>query len=88
MPRAWLRGRKNVHNRSLVHISSCNLCILIRALFGAGSSKEAAVIRTAFLFVIQKAITVVIVALFDADVVAPWLHWMSPDQIATSSPGC
>jgi hypothetical protein len=42
----------------------------MRALFGAGTPKEA--IRTAFLFVIQtaEAITVVIVAVFDADVAA------------------
>jgi hypothetical protein len=42
---------------------------LMRALFGARTPKEAAVIRTAFLFVIQTAepITVPIVAVFDAD---------------------
>jgi hypothetical protein len=44
----------------------------MRALFGAATPKKAAVIRTAFLFVIQtaEAITVVIVAVFDADVAA------------------
>jgi hypothetical protein len=70
--RTWLRGRKNVHKRYLVHISSYNLGILMRALFRAETPKEAAVIRTAFLFVIQtaEAITVVIVAMFGADVAA------------------
>jgi transposase len=53
--RTWLRGRKNVYKRYLVHISSCNLGILMRALFGAGTPKEAAVIRTVFQFVIQTA---------------------------------
>ena len=44
----------------------------MRALFAAGTPKEAAVIRTAFLFVIQttEPITVVIVAVFDAEVAA------------------
>jgi transposase len=70
--RTWLRGRKNVYKRYLVHISSYNLGILMRALFGAGTPKEAAVIRTAFLFVIQtaEAITVAIIAVFEADVAA------------------
>ncbi|MGO9233114.1 MAG: hypothetical protein ACLP4V_03155 [Methylocella sp.] len=41
----------------------------MRALFGAGTPKEAAVIRNAFLFVIQtaEAITAMIAAVFDAD---------------------
>ena len=68
MRRTWLRGRENVHKRYLVHVAGYNLGVLMRALFGAGTPKEAAVIRTAFLFVIQtaEAITVVIVAVFDA----------------------
>jgi transposase len=69
MRRTWLRGRENVHKRYLVHVAGHNLGILMRALFGAGTPKEAAVIRNAFLFVIQtaEAITVMIVAVFDAD---------------------
>jgi len=35
--RTWLRGRKNVHKRYLDHISSYNLGILMRTLFGAGT---------------------------------------------------
>ena len=68
MRRTWLRGRENVHKRYLVHVAGHNLGILMRALFGAGTPKEAAVIR-AFLFVIQtaEAITVMILAVFDAD---------------------
>ena len=69
MRRTWLRGRENVHKRYLVHVAGHNLGILMRALFGAGTPKEAAVIRNAFLFVIQtaEAITVMILAVFDAD---------------------
>jgi transposase len=72
MRRTWLRGRENVHKRYLVHIAGYNLGVLMRALFGAGTPKETAAIKAAFLFVIQaaKAITVVIVAASDADVEA------------------
>ena len=68
MRRTWLRGRENVHKRYLVHVAGHNLGILMRALFGAGTPKETAVIRNAFLFVVQtaEAITVMIVAVFDA----------------------
>ena len=70
MRRTWLRGRENVHKRYLVHIAGYNLGVLMRALFGAGTPKETAAIKAAFLFVIQaaKAITVVLVAASDGDV--------------------
>src|SRR5208337_5632828 len=55
MRRTWLRGRENVHKRYLVHVAGHNLGILMRLLIGAGTPKEAAVIRNAFLFVIQTA---------------------------------
>ena len=69
MRRTWLRGRENVHKRYLVHVAGHKLGNLTRALLGAGTPKETAVIRNAFLFVIQtaEAITVMIVAVFDAD---------------------
>ena len=70
MRRTWLRGRENVHKRYLVHIAGYNLGVLMRALFGAGTPKETAAIKAAFLFVIQaaKAITVVLVAASDGDI--------------------
>ena len=69
MRRTWLRVWENVHKRYLVHVAGHNLGILMRALFGTATPKETAVIRNTFLFVIQtaKAITVMIVAAFDAD---------------------
>ena len=72
MRRTWLRGRENVHKRYLVHVAGYNLGILMRALFGAGTPREAAVIRNAFLFVIQTAETIafVIVAASDAETAA------------------
>ena len=69
MRRTWLRVWENVHKRYLVHVAGHNLGILMRALFGTATPKETAVIRNTFLFVIQtaEAITVIIVAAFDAD---------------------
>jgi len=69
MRRTWLRVWENVHKRYLVHVAGHNLGILMRALFGTATPKETAVIRNTFLFVIQtaEAITVMIVAVFDAD---------------------
>ena len=59
----WLRGRENVHKRYLVHVAGYNLGILMRALFGAGTPREAAAIRNAFVFLIQTAETIVFVIL-------------------------
>jgi hypothetical protein len=42
MRRSWLRGRENVHKRYLVRVAGYNLDILTRALFGAGTPREAA----------------------------------------------
>src|SRR5271157_4615967 len=55
MRRTWLRGRENVHKRYLVHVAGYNLGILMRALSGAGTPREAAAISKAFVFVIQAA---------------------------------
>ena len=52
MRRAWLRGRENVHKRYLIHVAGFNLGILMRALFGSGTPREAASAKSAILFVI------------------------------------
>ena len=72
MRRTWLRGRENVHKRYLVHVAGYNLGILMRALFGTGTPREAANVRFAFLFVIQAADTIafVVVAVSDAETAA------------------
>ena len=41
MRRTWLRGRKNVHKRYLIHVAGHNLGLLMRLLIGAGTPKEA-----------------------------------------------
>ena len=69
MRRTWLRGRENVHKRYLVHVAGYNLGILMRALFGAGTPREAASARFAFLFIIHAGDTIafVIIAASDAE---------------------
>ena len=42
MRRAWLRGRENVHKRYLIHVAGFNLGVLMRALYGQGTPREAA----------------------------------------------
>jgi len=51
--RAWLRGRENVHKRYLIHVAGFNLGVLMRALHGQGTPREAADARAAFLLVLQ-----------------------------------
>lgn len=53
MRRAWLRGRENLHKRYLIHVAGFNLGVLMRALFGCGTPREAAGAHHAFLFLIQ-----------------------------------
>ena len=69
MRRAWLRGRENVHKRYLIHVAGFNLGILMRALFGKGTPKEAASVKNAFLFVIQSddALALAIMAQIDGN---------------------
>ena len=72
MRRTWLRGRENIHKRYLVHVAGYNLGVLMRALFGAGTPREAANVRFALMFVIQAADTIafVIIAASDAETAA------------------
>ena len=67
MRRAWLRGRENVHKRYLIHVAGFNLGILMRALFGRGTPREAAGAKNALLFIIQTdvALAFAILAVID-----------------------
>ena len=82
MRRTWLRGRQNVHKRYLVHVAGYNLGILMRALLGAGTPKEMAAIRNAFLFVIhaRNTVAIVVLAVFDAEVAALVIA-IAPDAV-------
>jgi len=67
MRRAWLRGRENVHKRYLIHVAGFNLGILMRAMFGQGTPREAADAQSAILFVIQADSAMVIVMIAEID---------------------
>jgi transposase len=53
MRRAWLRGRENVHKRYLIHVAGFNLGVLIRALYGQGTPREAAEAAYALIFLLH-----------------------------------
>ena len=82
MRRTWLRGRQNVHKRYLVHTAGYNLGLLMRALFGAGTPREAAAIQNAVLFVIQGADTIafVLVTAFNTEI-ATLVVAIAPDAV-------
>ena len=67
--RAWLRGRQNVHKRYLIHVARFNLGILMRAMFGQGTPREAASARSAILFVIQtdSALAIAVISAIDGE---------------------
>jgi len=69
MRRTWLRGRENVHKRYLVHVAGYNLGILMRALFGCGTPRQAASAKSALWFVIQTdvAMAITMIAVVDAE---------------------
>ncbi len=69
MRRTWLRGRENVHKRYLLHVAGHNLGLLMRALIGAGTPKEAiARGRGLFLLVpLPDSSILVLVAIIDSN---------------------
>ena len=72
MRRAWLRGRENVHKRYLIHVAGFNLGVLMRALHGQGTPREAAEAVSAFIFVLQTDALLVfgLIAIVDAELAA------------------
>ena len=68
MRRAWLRGRENIHKRYLIHVAGFNLGVLMRALNGQGTPREAAEARAAFMFVLRTDALLVfgLIAVIDA----------------------
>ena len=69
MRRAWLRGRQNVHKRYLIHVAGFNLGILMRAMFGQGTPKEAASARRALLFLVRSdsTLAIAVISVIDGD---------------------
>jgi len=72
MRRAWLRGRENLHKRYLIHVAGFNLGVLLRAMFGQGTPREAAEALWAFIFVVRTdaAVTFVMIAVVDGQIAA------------------
>ena len=64
-----MRGRENVHKRYLIHVAGFNLGVLMRALHGQGTPREAADARAAFLFVLPTDYLLVfgLIAVIDAE---------------------
>ncbi|MCW2272954.1 hypothetical protein M2321_000518 [Rhodoblastus acidophilus] len=75
MRRAWLRGRKNVHKRYLIHVAGFNLGLLMRALFGAGAPRQASDVKSALLFVDQADETFVFAIM--AVIEGHWACWLN-----------
>jgi transposase len=69
MRRAWLRGRENIHKRYLIHVAGFNLGLLMRALYGKGTPKEAAEARHAIVLVLRTdtALTFARIAVIDGE---------------------
>jgi transposase len=72
MRRAWLRGRENVHKRYLIHVAGFNLGLLMRAVHGAGTPKEASAEKNALIFAYQSddVLLVAIIAAIDGEIAA------------------
>jgi transposase len=69
MRRAWLRGRENIHKRYLIHVAGFNLGLLMRALYGKGTPKQAAEVRNAIVLVLRTdtALTFALIAVIDGE---------------------
>jgi transposase len=72
MRRAWLRGRENLHKRYLIHVAGFNLGVLMRALYGQGTPREAAEAVYGLTFVLQSdaALVFALIATVDGELAA------------------
>ena len=92
MQRAWLRGRENVHKRYLIHVAGFNLGVLMRALHGQGTPREAADALSALIFVLQTdaaaAFGLIAVANGQLAAILVVAVEMTATENPTSSTGC
>ena len=92
MRRAWLRGRENVHKRYLIHVAGFNLGVLMRALHGQGTPREAADALSALIFVLQTdaaaAFGLIAVANGQLAAILVVAVEMTATENPTSSTGC
>ena len=93
MRRTWLRGRDNVHKRYLLHVAGHNLGLLMRALIGAGTPKEASARGSVALMVASRGNQSLITILMlidapDAALAAAIVIPLHPSRSSTSSTVC
>ena len=62
-----LHGLENVHKRYLLHVAGFNLGILMRALFGCGTPREAASAISALLFVMHTDVALALAMIANVD---------------------
>ena len=72
MRRAWLRGRENLHKRYLIHVAGFNLGVLMRAIYGQGTPREAAETLYALIIVLrtEAALVFALIATVDGELAA------------------
>ena len=82
MRRAWLRGRENVHKRYLIQVVGFNLGVLMRALHGQGTPREAADAAYALIFVLQTeaALAFGLMAAIDGELAAIFIVAVDPTR--------
>lgn len=68
MRRTWLRGRENVHKRYLLHVAGHNLGLIMRAIIGHGTPREAvAALRAGILAIVLSKSAIVLAAILVVD---------------------
>ena len=82
MRRAWLRGRENIHKRYLIHVAGFNLGVMMRALHGQGTPRQAAEAAYAFIFVLRTdaALAFVLIAVVNGEFAALVVIAATPTQ--------
>ena len=82
MRRAWLRGRENLHKRYLIHVAGFNLGVLMRALYGQGTPREAAETLYALIIVLrtEAALVFVLIATVDGELAVIVIVAADPTQ--------
>ena len=55
MRRVWLKGHENIAKRLLIHVSACNLALLLRTLIGTGSPKGLSSLQIAQFLIQMRA---------------------------------
>ena len=87
MRRAWLRGRENLHKRYLIHVAGFNLGVLMRALYGQGTPREAAKTLYALIIVLRTEAALVFGLIATVDGELAVIVIVAADPTQTENPG-